>query len=208
MTDKINSNPANNNDEIDLMKLLFVFLNRKWLILAVTVIFAIVGIVVAKSSQNIYKADALIQVEKKSGGLAGLGDFGDMFSEETSATTELEIIKSRNVLGAVVDKLKLQINAQSVRFPVKGDALVRLLGHNSFMSDWFPSYAWGNESIVIERLVINNSDVLILTVLENNQYSLASNNQQLGKFNIGEVAQFTQGEIFVSQINAEIGKSF
>ncbi len=36
-----------------------------------------------------------------------VGDMGNMFSQESSATTEVEIIKSRMILGETVDKFNL-----------------------------------------------------------------------------------------------------
>lgn len=89
------------DDEIDLGKLFGILIDAKWFIISITLFFATLGIAVALLSTPIYKADALIQIEKKSsGGISAMvGDMGELFSAESSATTEIEIIKSRMILA-------------------------------------------------------------------------------------------------------------
>lgn len=92
------SNPSSN--EIDLTKLFGILRDGKWLILAVTTLFALFGVAIALLSTPIYKADALIQIEeKKNGSISSMvGDMGELFAQESSAPTESEIIKSRMIL--------------------------------------------------------------------------------------------------------------
>ena len=76
-----------NSDEIDLGKLFGILLDAKWMIVAVTFVFAVVGVAYALLATPIYKADALIQIEQKSSGMSSLvGDMGDLFSSESSCT--------------------------------------------------------------------------------------------------------------------------
>lgn len=56
------------DDEIDLGKLFGILIDAKWFIISITLFFATLGIAVALLSTPIYKADALIQIEKKSSG--------------------------------------------------------------------------------------------------------------------------------------------
>ena len=103
------SSSAPTDDEIDLGKLFGILIDAKWFIVGITLLFATIGIAVALLSTPIYKADALIQIEQKSsGGISAMvGDMGDLFAAESSATTEIEIIKSRMILGDTVDKFNL-----------------------------------------------------------------------------------------------------
>ncbi|EKO3906143.1 tyrosine-protein kinase, partial [Vibrio fluvialis] len=105
-TQNIKSKVDDSSDEIDLKKLFGVLLDSKWLILTVTFAFSIAGVVYALLSTPIYKADALLQIEQKSSsGISALvGDMGDAFSSKSSSDTEIEIIKSRMILGDTVDK--------------------------------------------------------------------------------------------------------
>ncbi|ENV3692252.1 TPA: polysaccharide biosynthesis tyrosine autokinase [Vibrio parahaemolyticus] len=136
------------DDEIDLGKLFGIILDAKWLILCTVVLFSIVGVGVAILSTPIYKADALIQIESKSsGGISAMvGDMGELFSAESSATTEIEIIKSRMILGGTVDKFNLTTVTSPNYMPIIGKGLARIQGEQiSINVTRFnaPSYAVG-----------------------------------------------------------------
>ena len=111
-----NSTPAaaqNNQDEIDLLALLGALIDHKLTIIICTLVFAFVGIAYALLATPIYRADAVIQIEEKSSGLGGLlGDAGaaDMFASTSAAATEIELLKSRKVIGQTVENLKLDIH--------------------------------------------------------------------------------------------------
>ncbi|MEZ8136708.1 polysaccharide biosynthesis tyrosine autokinase [Vibrio splendidus] len=139
---------TDNSDEIDLGKLLGILLDAKWLIILTTFVFAVFGIAFALLSTPIYKADALIQIEEKSsGGISSMvGDMGDMFSQESSATTEVEIIKSRMILGETVDKFNLTTVTSPNYAPIVGKGFARLTGdinHIAVSRFTLPSYANG-----------------------------------------------------------------
>ncbi|MHC0042712.1 polysaccharide biosynthesis tyrosine autokinase [Vibrio campbellii] len=136
------------DDEIDLGKLFGIILDAKWLILCTVFLFSVIGIAVAILSTPIYKADALIQIEKKSsGGISAMvGDMGELFSAESSATTEIEIIKSRMILGDTVDKFNLTTVVTPNYMPLIGKGLARLQGEQNSLSVsrfYIPSYALG-----------------------------------------------------------------
>ncbi|PLX59718.1 MAG: tyrosine-protein kinase [Vibrio alginolyticus] len=124
------------DDEIDLGKLFGIILDAKWLILCTVVLFSIIGVGVAILSTPIYKADALIQIESKSsGGISAMvGDMGELFSAESSATTEIEIIKSRMILGGTVDKFNLTTVVSPNYMPIIGKGLARLQGEQISLS--------------------------------------------------------------------------
>jgi tyrosine-protein kinase Etk/Wzc len=81
------------------------------LIGSVTAAFCAAGIGYATLATPIYRADALVQVEQKAAGIPGLSDIGEMFGAEAKAITEIELIKSRSVIGAAVDNLRLDVVA-------------------------------------------------------------------------------------------------
>ncbi|PWW10376.1 MULTISPECIES: polysaccharide biosynthesis tyrosine autokinase [Pseudidiomarina] len=113
------------DDEIDLGRLFGLLLDHKWLIVGITGAFMVLGVVYAMLSTPIYQADALLQVEKKSSGMPALGELSEMFAQESEAATEIEIMKSRMVVGAVVDQLKLTNVVQPNYLPVIGNFLAR-----------------------------------------------------------------------------------
>ncbi|MBJ6881737.1 tyrosine-protein kinase, partial [Vibrio cholerae] len=56
------------------------------------------------------------------------GDMGELFSSDSTATTEIEIIKSRMILGDTVEKFNLTTLVTPDYFPVIGKGIARLSG--------------------------------------------------------------------------------
>src|SRR5207302_11087077 len=105
-----------------------------------------------------YEANALVQVEDKPRTSAVLTDLNAMFEDKTPAEGEIEVVRSRTVLGAVVDQLHLDIAAEPRRFPVIGAALWRRY-HGRGPAAPVPGlsgFAWGGERIQIERLDLSD----------------------------------------------------
>lgn len=127
---------TDHSDEIDLGKLLGILLDAKWWIVFTTLIFTLGGVAFALLSTPIYKADALIQIEEKSsGGISSMvGDMGELFAQESSATTEIEIIRSRMILGETVDKFNLTTVTSPSYIPIVGKGIARLIGDNNDIS--------------------------------------------------------------------------
>ena len=145
------------NDEIDLMGLLGTLLDHKWLIAGVTGVFMAAGVAYALLATPVYQANALIQVEAKKNDMLGFSDVSSMLGKESPSATEIELIKSRKNIGAAVDNLDLDIEAQPNFFPLIGQFISRrfkpdaeqpvaspLLGMNSF--------AWGGEHLKLAEL--------------------------------------------------------
>ncbi len=99
------------DDEIDLMALLFAILRGWKIIVFFAVLGLIIGILYGKYVNPTFKSDALIQVEEKSQGIAALGaDISELIGSEVSkAQTEAELIRSRMILEPVVNLLHLRI---------------------------------------------------------------------------------------------------
>lgn len=143
---------------IDFRKLLGTLLDHKWLIAFITALFCLGGAVYAKLATPIYLANALVQIEKKSGTAPGLSEIGDSLGMSDATTgTEIELIRSRTVIGKAVDNLGLDIQAAPVRFPWIGDLLARRYraSHPDALAPPFmgmDEYAWGGESIDVFQL--------------------------------------------------------
>ena len=193
---------TNNSDEIDLGKLLGILLDAKWLIMVTTFAFAVFGIAFALLSTPIYKADALIQIEEKSsGGISSMvGDMGDLFSQESSATTEVEIIKSRMILGETVDKFNLTTVTSPIYTPIVGKGFARLTGdinHIAVSRFTLPSYA----SVYAHTIQIVDA--------EQGTYQLVRDDERViltGK--IGEPATADGYSLFVADFESSNGFEF
>ncbi|WP_126167422.1 Wzz/FepE/Etk N-terminal domain-containing protein [Shewanella khirikhana] len=110
--------PSVNSDEIDLREVFSVIWEGKWLIIAITAIFATGSIIFAINQPNIYKAEALLapaSSEGSSGGLAALtSQFGGLASMAginlggTNGTDKtqlaIEVLKSRRFLGDFIER--------------------------------------------------------------------------------------------------------
>ncbi|MFH4602443.1 polysaccharide biosynthesis tyrosine autokinase [Vibrio diabolicus] len=190
------------DDEIDLGKLFGIILDAKWLILCTVVLFSIIGVGVAILSTPIYKADALIQIESKSsGGISAMvGDMGELFSAESSATTEIEIIKSRMILGGTVDKFNLTTDVSPNYMPIIGKGLARLQGEQISLSvSRFntPSYAVG---IPLTLEVIDSEKQTFRLIEDDNNVILE------GK--VGELIEKNGYQFLATEMIAQDGASF
>lgn len=200
-------------DEIDLSELLGTLIEAKRLISIIAGVFLVGGVFFALIATPIYQADAILQIEEKSGSMLGLGDFGDMFSTDVSAVTEIEIIKSRNIIGKAVDKLNLTLKVTPNYFPIIGKAIARR--HNGVdvadASLGMDRYAWGGERIQLQRLVLPSylSKGVVLTVGEGQEYTLTDiNGEALLTGSVGEVVSANGVEVFVSELVARVGTEF
>ncbi|WP_318506414.1 polysaccharide biosynthesis tyrosine autokinase [Photobacterium leiognathi] len=196
-----NKATPNTSDEIDLGKLFGILIDSRWSIIVTTLLFTIAGIAYALLATPIYKADALIQVEQKSTGMPALGgDMAELFSSESTATTEIEIIKSRMVLGETVDKLNLTVMATPNYMPVIGKGLARLSGESA--------------SINISRFTLpeyaqQNGYVLTVTNSEKGQYTLAnSEGREVLQGRVGELVEQNGISLFVTDIHAKDEATF
>lgn len=196
------SSVDNSSDEIDLGKLLGILIDAKWFILVTTILFAAGGVAVALLSTPIYKADALIQIEQKSsGGISSLvGDMGELFSQESSAMTEIEIIKSRMILGGTVDKFNLTTVAEPIYFPVMGKGLARLAGEVNLIEVsryTVPAYAQGMKH------------TLVVLDAEKKTYQLIRGDEQVVLQGVaGELGKKDGYELFVTELRSHNEQEF
>ncbi|MBF5056086.1 tyrosine-protein kinase [Alcanivorax sp. 521-1] len=117
-TSRVRSGPL--DDEIDLHRLFALLIDAKWLILGSTLLALLLGGLYAKFATPIYKADALLQVEKKQGAMAGLEELSLAMGQEQSVAAEIAILRSRMVLGNVVEQLHTDIVVRPDRDPWLG----------------------------------------------------------------------------------------
>ncbi len=190
------------SDGNELAKLIGILLDAKWTILVTTFLFTIGGVAIALLSTPVYKADALLQIESKSSGGIGslVGDMGELFSQESSATTEIEIIKSRMILGDTVDKFNLTTVVTPDYFPFVGKGFARLSGEVNqivFSRYALPDFAMG----VKHRLVVVDA--------EKQTYQLIREDEKIVlEGESGTLAKNNGYELFVTAIRAKNGQQF
>ena len=208
---------AENAQDIDLMVFVGAIIDRKFLVLTITIVFMLVGIVYARYSTPIYQVNSILQVESSGSNVPGLDDVGGMFESSSNSTAEIELLKSRSIIGEAVDILKLDVIATPKLFPYIGARAYSVFSPikpNQLAEPQYgaESYAWGGESIDVFRFKVPNSAIgntFILKVAPNNTVILLNNNEeQILKGNVGE--ELTNGSftLTVRSINARPGTEF
>lgn len=145
------------DNRIDLARILRVAFDHKRLILSITALFGLLGVAYAIVATPIYEATAMIQIEAKKAGITGAPEAVPRLNSVSQAITEIELIKSRAVLGSAVNDLKLYIDTRPKYLPLIGSYLARQ--HDPVQDGTFAkpplgldSYAWGGEKLDIFQL--------------------------------------------------------
>ena len=101
-------------DTIDLKELFFALI-AQWKLIALCIILSLVlALLYLRATPNTYSVDALVQVEDSKGASAALlGDLSQMMEQKSPAQSEIEILKSRLVLGSVIQALHLDLSISS-----------------------------------------------------------------------------------------------
>ncbi|TDE22520.1 polysaccharide biosynthesis tyrosine autokinase [Vibrio owensii] len=201
MANQTISSSAPTDDEIDLGKLFGILIDAKWFIIGITLLFATMGIAVALLSTPIYKADALIQIEQKSsGGISAMvGDMGDLFAAESSATTEIEIIKSRMILGDTVNKFNLTTITTPEYLPFVGKGIARINGTQNYISV---------SSFVIPRTAQGFKHQLVVTDIDKGTFDLMIEDQIVLSGVVGQTIEMNGYHIKVRELVAQNEDTF
>lgn len=185
-----NSSPA--SDEIDLLALFKVLKSNTIKIGFFTVIFAAIAIAYSLLATPIYQANATLQYDKL-GQVSLLDQMSDVMpfgNSNNQVDSEIEVIKSRMVLGKTVADLNLDTQTAPEGF------ISKLLGEVAPVQvDLFQ---------LPENLI---GQPFTLTYLGDNNYSLNVDGQVLqGK--VGEVLKQGEINLLISSFAAETGEEF
>ncbi len=124
-SDLIEKEVEPSRDELDLRSVVSALLESWFLVLVIIGAVTVAGVAYVMTAKPIYRADAVLQVERTAKGISALTDISRFFEEQSDIVSEFEIISSRMVLGQVVDNLKLYINATPVGL-FGGDHSIRI----------------------------------------------------------------------------------
>ena len=107
------------DDTIDLKELFFSLI-AQWKVILLCVILSIIcAVIYLRITTPIYSTDAMVQVEdsKSAASAALLGNLSNAIpgglGTQSPADAEIEILKSRMVLGKVIQNLNLDIHIQN-----------------------------------------------------------------------------------------------
>jgi tyrosine-protein kinase Etk/Wzc len=165
-------------DAIRLSEYLDILIDRKWLVASIACIAVVLGVAYALLSTPIYQSNLLIQVEDSAPDAKNfLGDTANLFDVKTPATGEIQIIRSRMVIGGAVEATRLYIDAEPRYIPVIGKWLARRadgLSAPGFLG--MSGYVFGTEAINIAKFdvpsALEDQKPFVITAQTGDQYTL------------------------------------
>ncbi|MEO8013848.1 MAG: Wzz/FepE/Etk N-terminal domain-containing protein, partial [Polaromonas sp.] len=206
--------------ETNLLDLVGVVADNRWLIAGVTALAVLLGGAYAVLTTPVYEANSLIQVEetKENTGTTAtaLGAAANLFEIRSPASAEMEILRSRLVVGQAVQSLQLDLAVWPKYIPVVGKWLAR--GATSPSEPGFlgmKGYVTGNESLKVESFVIppKFETKRFLVRLDGDGYALVSpDGDTLANGRFGTPLAFTvggqKGQMLVSSAVGKPGAEF
>lgn len=207
------------DDVIRLSEYLDILIDRKWLVAGVTFVAVVLGVAYALLSTPVYQSNLLIQVEDSAPDAKNfLGDTANLFDVKTPATGEIQIIRSRMIMGGAVEATRLYIDARPRYIPFVGEWLARRakeLSEPGFLG--MSGYVSGTEAINIAKFdvptALEDQVPFTVTAQADGHYTLA--HPDLAEpltGTIGKVlSQQVPGgiiELIVSQLDGKHGAQF
>ena len=104
------NNKQNNNDEIDLLEILFVVLSHRWIIFSSIIIFAIIGSLYNYYKQDIYKTNATLLISEDQSDPSSFinnNEYQFLYNNNLENEDQVSVFKSTLILNEVVEKLGL-----------------------------------------------------------------------------------------------------
>lgn len=207
------------DDAIRLSEYLDILIDRRWLVSSVVCIAIALGIAYALLSTPIYQSNLLIQVEDSAPDAKNfLGDTANLFDVKTPASGEIQIIRSRMIIGGAVNATRLYIDAKPRYIPIVGEWLARRakgLSEPGFLG--MSGYVSGTEAINIARFdvppALEDQKPFIVTVRPGNRYELT--HPDLAEPLIGTIGELLSREVeggslelIVSELAGKPGSQF
>lgn len=202
-------------DEFDLMDIVAQLLARKWLILISLLLGAVVGIFYGQLDPNQYRAESVVQIEKRSSGVTLPSELiGEMLTGEaagSSIDTEVHVIKSRLILGPVIEGLGLDNLIRPAELPIIGDLHRR---QNLPFFDTFadPKFARPSELLVLDDLEVEPDLIgkrFLVSIKAPDRYSITTPTGEVFEGRTGELVGIGgENRIRIAKIDAAPGREF
>lgn len=160
-------NNANDNDTIDLRKLFSLMMEKKKIVLAIVVICTIIATIVAFVLPKSYQSTTLVRVKSNNissmagyaAMAAGFGiDIGELGSSSSSPESYIELMKSREVLNPIIEKVDLT-DKERQELEIKDFIKKYLVITNTKKTDLITIVAYGKtpeEAQMISQSVADN----------------------------------------------------
>lgn len=205
---------GDDEDDIQLGEIIATLLGYKWFIAAVTAGAIVLGIIALFVMTPIYRANAVLQIEEQAKGLGALTDLSAFMEDTTSVATEVELIRSRMVLGRVIERLQLDVRAEPAHLPLFGKAIARRTQPDEPAAPLFglTQFAWGGERIKLESFEVPESwlgeDFRLVAEADGGYVLFDADDAQVLQGRVGEPARAEGYQLFVSELHARPGTRF
>jgi tyrosine-protein kinase Etk/Wzc len=187
--------------------------------LTVIGVAVVIGLTYAILAKPVYRTNMTVQVEELGGNHVSklIAAFSPGPETKPAASAEIELLRSRMVVGKAVDNLRLYIEATPRYFPVIGSTIA---GFNPELSQpglfGWGGFAWGHESITVSQLDVPaamEERKILLTALGNNEFRIrfASDDvQATGKVGSPLTITTANGPVtmLINQMDARPGTQF
>ena len=97
-----------NDSQIDLGELFALLWRRKWTIAFIAFLLTLASIIYVQRATPLYQAQATLILEAEDQNITGLeGLVGGMSNDDAEMNSQIEVIRSRKIIGTMVDQLGL-----------------------------------------------------------------------------------------------------
>ena len=168
-----------------------------------------------------YRASALLQIEPRPEGGRRFEDLSALFEPGPSAPSEIEILRSRLVVGTALDRVGVDLQVRPRWFPVVGQGIARRRtgaapARPPFGLRSLAPHAWGGETISVRWMRVPDELVgrrLTLTAQAGGRYRLFREDGRMlleGQVGAPALASAAGGpiEILVTELTARPGTQF
>jgi len=193
--------PNRQSEGFDLADLWYNVLDHWKLFCAIAASFLAAALLYGVFATPVYKADALIQVQKPQGlPLGALADVASALDINGAVEGELNVVSSRRIVGAAIDKVRADIEVSVDNyFPLLGRVYAqhRHLPANTLAAPvlGLSAYAWGGERLGIAQFSVPEElyrKPFRLTIEPGDRWLLEdADGLRLANGGIGERKQFT-----------------
>lgn len=213
---KVSATPYGVIRELNLRQLLSNLYSEKKIIIGVFLFFFLFGQIYLKLGEPLYIADGTVQVESQSraASLGGLDGVSDLFQIQTRIFTEIEIMRSRMVLGRVVDALNLSLIVTPKAMPVIGNWYLRgepSPRRNKWLRQWL-GYPGPGERLDIAQFLVEPEMLdkpYTLTMTTGGGFMLQDHEERLVlRGRVGEPVQANGALIEIRAVTAQPGSVF
>ncbi|WP_263064938.1 tyrosine-protein kinase Wzc [Dickeya dadantii] len=194
----VKTSEADKADEIDLGRLLGTVLDHRWLIISITTIFTMLGILYALLATPVYQADAMVQVEQNVSDSL-MNDISKVLPDtKPQSAPEVELLRSRMVVGKTVQDLGLDTEVEQQYFPLVGKGIARL-------KDEEPA------RIAVSRLSVPDiwlDEKMTVTIQDGGKYRFTAGKDADFTGSIGQLESHGGFSLLISDTNAAPGTAF